>query len=196
MARPRRTEGRPSAYERMEHAFWEMLSEMPYHEMTGKELRARAGVSHNTFYYHFENMDDMARQMFARFATPQVAATLFDFARAKTPFADAVLALPDFEERFAKMRVLARSGSPVIGGLLRDAILAAWLGAFGLDEGDLTEADRMDLAYAIGGFLAVLGSSQPCSPQVLLGFPQRELGRGVAARMAELAARGEQKRRG
>ncbi len=53
MARPKRVEGEKAARERMEDAFWNMLSEMPYHEMTGKELRGRAGVSHNTFYYYY-----------------------------------------------------------------------------------------------------------------------------------------------
>ncbi len=66
MARPRRIEGRKTALERMEDAFWDMLAEMPYHQMTGRELRARAGVSHNTFYYYFASKEELMEAMVAR----------------------------------------------------------------------------------------------------------------------------------
>lgn len=64
MARPRKDEAGPSAYERMTAAFWSLLEEKPYSAVTVKRITQRAGVNHNTFYYHFENIDDMAVKMF------------------------------------------------------------------------------------------------------------------------------------
>ena len=71
MARPKRIEGEPTARQRMEDAFWGMLADMPYHKMTSREVCKRSGVSHNSFYYHFENLDDMARQMLNGLFVPE-----------------------------------------------------------------------------------------------------------------------------
>ena len=49
MARPRKDEARPSAYERMTVAFWSLLEEKPYSAVTVKLITQRAGVNHNTF---------------------------------------------------------------------------------------------------------------------------------------------------
>lgn len=53
-------EGRPSAWDRMIEAFWKLLDEMPYSDITLMALIRRAGVNHNTFYYHFKNMASLA----------------------------------------------------------------------------------------------------------------------------------------
>ena len=76
MARPKRIEGEPTARQRMEDAFWGMLADMPYHKMTSREVCKRSGVSHNSFYYHFENLDDMARQMLNGLFVPELPLAL------------------------------------------------------------------------------------------------------------------------
>ena len=48
----------------MREVFWELLEEKPYSAITVKLITQRAGVNHNTFYYHFQNIDDMAMRFF------------------------------------------------------------------------------------------------------------------------------------
>ncbi len=179
-----------SMLERMEDAFWDMLAEMPYHQMTGRELRARAGVSHNTFYYHFANMDDMARDIFDRLAAPEVPAALMGAVMGgvgtSQGFAERV---PGFELRFARMRLLAASGSPLLVGFVRDAVVRAWLSAIGLAEDDLTTDDRIDLTYAFGGIIALFGSDLTGDPQAMAAFSRREMGQAVFTTMRQLADR-------
>lgn len=190
MARPKRVEGEKAARERMEDAFWNMLSEMPYHEMTGKELRGRAGVSHNTFYYYYESLDDMARKMFEGLNIAQGPLTVLAVMQRGGAPAEVVEAIPDFPERYRRVRLLAGSGSPMIMGMLRDAVTVAWLDAAGLREEDLTPEDRIDLGFAFGGAIALLGSGAIDDPAALAGFSEREVGAGVLAKMQGLAQRG------
>jgi AcrR family transcriptional regulator len=190
MARPKRVEGEKTAYERIEDAFWELLAQKPYHEMTGKQIRDRAGVSHNTFYYYFENLDDMARKIFNRMATPEVPlalmAAMVEGLGATRGIAERI---PDFEQRFTRMRLLAASGSPLLLGLLRNAVVRAWLSAVNLDEADLSVADRADLTFAFGGLMALLGSDLSSDAQVVNEFYHREIGQGVFRTITRLAAR-------
>ncbi|MCR5760672.1 MAG: TetR/AcrR family transcriptional regulator [Sphaerochaetaceae bacterium] len=63
MSRPKKTDD-GKAREAMEQAFWNLLEKMPYKNITIKTLAAEAGVNHNTFYYHFKNMEDLALYCF------------------------------------------------------------------------------------------------------------------------------------
>lgn len=190
MARPRRVDGQKTAYERMENAFWEMLAEMPYHKMTCKELRSRADVSHNTFYYHFENMDDLAQKMFDRLAVSEVPAAIMAVAtNGIATVADFSERVPGFETRFMRMRLLAASGSPFLMGLVRDSIVHAWLTTIGLSEDDLTPDDCIDITYAFGGITAIFGSELASNPQAIVSFSQREMGQAVIKTMRRLSNR-------
>ena len=189
MARPKRVEGEKTAYERMEDAFWEMLAEMPYHKMTGKELRERAGVSHNTFYYYFSDLDDMACKLFEGLNIAQGPMTAFAALQEGKDPANVVTAIPNFRERYRKVCLLAGSGSPMLVGMLRKAALTAWLTAVGLDEADLTPEDRIDLEFAFGGGIALIASGMVDDPTAFIHFPDREVGRGVLMKLQSLARR-------
>ena len=45
MARPRKDQEGPTAVERMEEAFWEILAEKPYAQITVSEIAKRAQVN-------------------------------------------------------------------------------------------------------------------------------------------------------
>lgn len=68
MGRPGRDQ--PAAVERMEVAFWDLLEEMPYKSLTIGALARRAGLNHNSVYYHFSSLDDLAREMIERNLIP------------------------------------------------------------------------------------------------------------------------------
>ena len=62
MARPRKDQEGPTAVERMEEAFWEILAEKPYAQITVSEIAKRAQVNKNAFYYHFDGLGALAAQ--------------------------------------------------------------------------------------------------------------------------------------
>ncbi|MBO6020732.1 MAG: TetR/AcrR family transcriptional regulator [Aeriscardovia sp.] len=46
---------------RLYDAFWSLLEEKPYAQISVSELLARAGVSRGDFYYHYKNLVDLAK---------------------------------------------------------------------------------------------------------------------------------------
>ncbi|MCD8199877.1 MAG: TetR family transcriptional regulator, partial [Coriobacteriaceae bacterium] len=62
MARPRKEQDGPSALERMEEAFWEELEEKPYAKITVTDIVKKAQVNRNAFYYHHDDLDDLAHK--------------------------------------------------------------------------------------------------------------------------------------
>ncbi len=190
MARPKRIEGEPTARQRMEDAFWGMLADMPYHKMTSREVCKRSGVSHNSFYYHFENLDDMARQMLNGLFVPELPLALLSLVDGSGETAARLEGIPDLQQRLSRMRLLVSNGSPGIVGLVRDEVLSAWLRAIGASEDALSAEDRIDLTFVIGGIMALLGSDAvPSESRAIATFAEREVGRGVIRKMAAIARR-------
>lgn len=190
MARPRRIEGEQTARERMEEAFWAMLAEMPYNAMTAREVCVRARVSHNAFYYHFEGLDDMARKLFDRLTETDLPRALLSMLGSGVEASD-LAAVPQLGERFGRLRLLAGSGSPYLAGLVRSEVRAAWLEAVGAAESELSENDRTDIDFVLGGIMAILASDRPLdAPSALASFAERDLGRAVIQRMSRLSQRG------
>lgn len=64
MARPKANQPGPSAQEKLAAAFWDMLEESSYASLTVSGLAKRAGVNHNTLYYYYDNIEDMANKLF------------------------------------------------------------------------------------------------------------------------------------
>ena len=52
MPRPRRDSEILPAKERLENAFWELLSEREYNKITVTDIVRTADVNRNSFYYH------------------------------------------------------------------------------------------------------------------------------------------------
>lgn len=66
MARPRKDSPGPSAEERLQAAFWELIEEQPLERMTVGDLTARAGCNRGTFYYYYDDMYEMLDAMIDR----------------------------------------------------------------------------------------------------------------------------------
>ena len=47
--------------QRLRDAFWSLLEEKPYAQISVSELLARSGVSRGDFYYHYKNLVDLAK---------------------------------------------------------------------------------------------------------------------------------------
>lgn len=50
----------PSAIQRMIDTFWQLLSERDYRSITVTDIVRRANVNRNSFYYHFNKLDELA----------------------------------------------------------------------------------------------------------------------------------------
>jgi AcrR family transcriptional regulator len=194
MGRPKNDSNEKTATERMTEAFWEMLSKESYPNITVRGISSRAKVNHNTFYRHFENVDDMAKKAFEDIILTEIPAALLS-GNGATMSAAQMLSDISAEQRLSidKARLFATSGSSYLTGILRSALRETWLKEAGLRELDLTEGERIDLTIIFGGVVAALGElSFPSGLAVLSQMSDRPLGQGIRDTFLALGFRGHE----
>ncbi len=189
MARPKQNTGEKTAMERMEEAFWNMLEEMPYTEMTCKELYGRAGVSHNTFYYYFHNIEDVAECMLDRAMIKEMPAILLSTIGTGQNLDETIRSVPNFDDRFRKVHFIAKNGGPLLKQCFPEALAKFWFPALGIDEADLTPEDYVDFTFILNGAVAILGSDNITDISDVAAFVEREIGRGIVAKISHLRER-------
>ncbi|WP_270298817.1 TetR/AcrR family transcriptional regulator [Eggerthella sinensis] len=160
MARPRNDCEGPSAKRRMEDAFWEALGEKPFSKISVADIARLAQVNRNAFYYHFDNMADLARAAI----TDRIPIALFRsllpcLKRGDQPL-PSVLHDPATEENYAKLWLIAGPhGTFELVDIAKKSLIGVWLDEFGLCEDDLSASDLVGIAFIVGGMFNVIGSS-------------------------------------
>ena len=174
MARPAKNAEGPSARERMIAAFWKLLEKDGYDAVTIQSLCYEARVSPNTLYYHFKSREEIARTAFEESPVPKLIAELVAGVSGE---ADAPAAfVSDCNEGFSCAALLAKSGSKALTDMLAGAFRGAWLEARGVAEDELTDEQRLDVAFAANGIVGALAEAGPASdPQRLSRVLRRHL---------------------
>jgi AcrR family transcriptional regulator len=159
---------------------------MPFSEMTARGIASEAGVNHNTFYRHFDSIEDMAEKLFDDSVFDALPAALLDADGADDRVA-AVMAPSIGPGDMSKASLYARSGSDLLVRLVRNALERAWLKAAGLDEDTLDADQRADLSIIFGGIVAAMADQRvEPSPAVFAGVMSRPLGRGMVDTLAAM----------
>ena len=162
MARPPAHAER-SAVQRIEEAFWELLSSMKYDDITIAALARHANINHNTIYYHYRNLDDVAFSLIDKL-TDSVPLEVFAQALTQGDMdgRDSIAALvdahPQVHEMFAHAALIGRSGSSDIIAYLRKRVEERWLGVLGIAPDDAEESLRLLLTFMTGGMLSILST--------------------------------------
>lgn len=158
MARPRKDQQEAPARERIEQAFWSLLEETAYRGITVRALCQRAGVNHNTFYYHFNSIDDLAMGLIDS-NLPHEAIAMFIHMVDANPV-DVIFSYTDsnIEERWNRFRLALSNGGLELRAAIRDRIAAAFVEEMGIDVGALDAGDRAKLNFAFAGICAVVSS--------------------------------------
>lgn len=162
MARPRKDEARPSARDRLENTFWQLLEEGPYKDITVRALTQRAQVNHNTFYYHFENIDEMALSLTSK----NVPHELIETVSALIEGREITQRLGDFahdanlEKRFKRLQLLLRHGDAQLVELGKKRIVPQYLSILGVDAENLSANDRARISFVMGGMIALISNEE------------------------------------
>ncbi|MBR0405941.1 MAG: TetR/AcrR family transcriptional regulator [Eggerthellaceae bacterium] len=189
MARPRKDQEGPGARERIEDAFWRLMGEMPYRDITIRGLCSRADVNPNTFYSYFGCMDDLARDAFEESLVSGFPALIMGVisSGASEEDVEAVTADAHVAQGLGRMLLLARSESPYLAGLVQDTVRDAWLASAGRTADDLTREERAGLAAVVGAQMALLSSRDPeFGLHDLAELATRPLGAAMVSTLAAL----------
>jgi AcrR family transcriptional regulator len=155
MARLAKLYDQRSARTRIEETFWELLKQKPLEQITVSELVRQVGCNRATFYYHFEDLNDLAERAIEEALPaeiPLLARTYF--LKMSEP-----LVLSD-ESRHSIDRLcllIGKNSSTRLATKIKDALKEMWLEMFGVSGDTLDEATCYVLEFMAGGVVSILG---------------------------------------
>ena len=161
MPRPRRDSEILPAKDRLENAFWELLSEREYNKITVTDIVRTADVNRNSFYYHFSGLPELADSaiLHAVEDTPMPGVPGRDF-NPDTEWRKHVTALlrdPEHRQRLDRLALLAGPhSSPELVSSLKEFGRLTMISVLGLDADSLDLKTDLMLDFTVGGMLAVL----------------------------------------
>ena len=161
MPRPRRDSEILPAKDRLENAFWELLSEREYNKITVTDIVRTADVNRNSFYYHFSGLPELADSaiLHAVEDTPMPGVPGRDF-NPDTEWLKHVTALlrdPEQRQRLDRLALLAGPhSSPELVSSLKEFGRLTMISVLGLDADNLDLKTDLMLDFTVGGMLAVL----------------------------------------
>lgn len=161
MPRPRRDSEILPAKDRLENAFWELLSEREYNKITVTDIVRTADVNRNSFYYHFSGLPELADSaiLHAVEDTPMPGMPGRDF-NPDTEWRKHVIALlrdPEQRQRLDRLALLAGPhSSPELVSSLKEFGRLTMISVLGLDADNLDLKTDLMLDFTVGGMLAVL----------------------------------------
>lgn len=155
MGRPRKDE-EGKARQALIDAFWELLAESNYTQLSIRALSNRAHVNHNTFYRYFENIDDLAKKAFEE-VVPKHTPDLLRKAvvvEGINPFS--FFNYPMFRDYAHYARLFIMSDSLYLNQVMQDTIKRVWLDYLNVREEDLAEEERIAIAFVFGGLISAM----------------------------------------
>ncbi|AYD90195.1 TetR/AcrR family transcriptional regulator [Actinomyces lilanjuaniae] len=185
VARPRADLGEDSARNRIKDAFWGILSQRPYADVTIKRLAREARVNHKTIYYHYANVDDLAEQLFRENqAEADVSLLVGRLILDEDEEVSVLLSSPQVRASLRRGWLYARGDSPYLLSIFRRHVMRAWLDYAGVSREELSEEELFDIDFVVHGLTASIGDSLASGrTEALAGLAHRELGRAVRAVM-------------
>ena len=143
MARPRKDQAGPDARTRIIDAFWSMLAEGPYDSITVKGLASKAQVNHNTIYRYFNSVEHVAKSAVSEVYSIE----LINVER---------IAEQGLDERFRKVILAMRSGSPMLIAAIQESIKDCWMQITGTTWDELPDETKLELSFILGGITSTL----------------------------------------
>ena len=161
MPRPRRDSEILPAKERLENAFWELLSEREYNKITVTDIVRTADVNRNSFYYHFSGLPELADSAILHAVEntpmPGMPGRDFDPDTEWRKHVTALLRDPEQRQRLDRLALLAGPhSSPELVSLLQEFGRLTMISVLGLDADNLDLKTDLMLDFTVGGMLAVL----------------------------------------
>lgn len=156
MARPRKDQLGPDARTRIIDAFWGMLAEGSYDSITVKGLASKAQVNHNTIYRHFDSVEHVAKSAVAEVYSIDAARQILVLFAHPELINVKLIAEQGLGERFDKVILVMRSGSPMLVETVQDSIKECWMHIIGTSWDALSDETKLELSFILGGITSTL----------------------------------------
>lgn len=186
MARPRKDDAGASAAARIEAAFWRLLEEVGYDGMTVRRIAQESGVNRNSFYYHYESLEDLAVKAFRNNAEAEESKALVAMLiGAFDGYIPSGAVLP----RARRVMLCARSESPFIRRMVVELLRDEWFATLSIDADRLSVDERVQSQFIFSGLAAVLGGHEAADmPLALPRLADSSLGKAAIDTLKAMSA--------
>lgn len=167
MARPRK-DSNIVATEKIEKALWVLLREEKYSNITVQKLADKAGVNRNAIYYHYENIDDVAKNALLHYMQSGVIEQFMHMVMHDLVNDESAVIDENFFQGVRKLQSCINSGSIYLRELLIEEIKRQWFKKLHIEEEKLLKSEAVSIEFAIGGIIAVLGSEEMVENPLLI----------------------------
>lgn len=188
MARPAYDNSQLTAKARLKESFWKLLSETNYSHITVKKISALAQVNPNTFYYHYNTMDDLALDALndeKLYEIPSIIRTKI--------LSDNQISLGEaleyivINERWKRIRLFIISDSTILQQHFYNTMEQFWLSLIGVPKENLSEADYLDFTFILHGAISIIKmQTEHYNLDFLKSLPNRALGQGIIRTLENL----------
>ncbi len=192
MARPKYESGAPTAKDRIEDAFWALLERMPYDEITLAAITREAKVNHNTLYYHFSGIDDLAIRLAEDNLVAELPLRVMNGAFGAKEAELAMKDNSDLRMRFQRICLLVSPNSPSwLVRHVRESVMELWLRSAGISSmDDLAKDEQMRLSFVINGILGMIGEyGREGDLGAFVTFVKSAIGKAMMKEIQSLALR-------
>lgn len=162
MARPKK-DGTPTADTRIENAFFDVLTTTPFDKITVSAVVQAAKVNRNSFYYHFTDLDHLARSAMANLLIPEIPQLLANGFRPAAAEIDEVLehSATETGQLHRIPTIMGPHSTTTLRNMLKDAIIRLWLTVFRLAPEDFDAQTEATVHFALGGMLELFSDIPP-----------------------------------
>ena len=193
MGRPAKNSNEKPAELRMQEAFWKVLAEKPYTQMTVADIARASEVNKNTLYYHYECLDDLAKQCVNQELPIDI---INKIASGKLP-CELLTELdePNRAETLARLNLaIGPHGCGILAEFARNAALSLWFERFNLTESDLLAEEVIACRFVTSGMLSVFGVAEGLSPKEFISFVSSPLASSVISKTLEVLKTAQQRK--
>lgn len=191
MARPRKNDRDAKATTRIESAFWKLLEEMNYSDITVLRLSQESGTNRNSFYYHYKDIDDLARSAFMHNAgkevTRKLISVLLPESGKKQNSPDHALWI-ELLSHSKRIMLCARSDSAYLNRLVKELLSGLWFDALGIDAQALSVTEKLQMDFVFSGLVSVLGSKEvEETPLIMTELSCTEIGKAAVSTLKRIS---------
>ena len=155
-----------------------------------KLLAQEAGVNRNTLYYHFANIQEVAAAEFNNVISDEIS----------NLFIDTLLLIPDsieetweqmqLSDRVRKIRLFAKSDSPLLRSLLKGSLTARWFHKLNIRAERISPQEMLQIDYIVNGFIGMIGNESIAQDyRLLAAFPKSPIGKAAIQTLLQLSDR-------
>ncbi|RRG10030.1 MAG: TetR/AcrR family transcriptional regulator [Lactobacillus sp.] len=154
MARPKKDENSNPIRSRIETEFWKLMKKKSLSQITVSELVKNTNCNRTTFYYYFDNVDDLAWKVIAEsipVELPKIAQAYF------TGEVEDVTINSKTMQMIEKLSALiGRDGSSRLAYLAADALKKMWIAKLLPDESEYDEEISHMFDFTASGIIGII----------------------------------------